>query len=70
MEPAPRIVPAPISMQRAATMTELLRPTLSPKWSLALGVKVRRTQWEEEPRGLAIELSRVTQRPRKMEEPG
>jgi hypothetical protein len=55
-------------MERAATMTELLRPTPSPKWSLALGVKVRRTHGEEQPRGLAIELSRVTRLPRTIEE--
>ena len=71
IDPAPKMVSSPISMELPATIVQVLSPTRSPSRIRAVGVIVRRTQGEEPPSGLArTELSRVTCRPREMEELG
>ena len=71
IDPAPKMVSSPISIELPATIVQLLSPTRSPNRSRAVGVMVRRTQGEEPPSGLArAELSSVTQWPKEIEEPG
>ena len=71
MHPAPIKVFEPTSMDFPATRIELLIPTESPIRMMEPGAIVLKTQGVAPPKGLARrELSRVTSRPKSMEESG
>lgn len=71
MHPAPIKLLGPTSMDFPATRIELLIPTESPIRMMEPGAMVLKTQGDAPPKGLARrELSRVTARPKSMEESG